>query len=116
MAKTKASGSAPKPRRTLWFLVYLTAFLIGLAWFYRAPISGYTQTATAYSARVACSCHYVAGRSMDDCAKDKLSGMELVTLKANDDAKSVTARFPLVAANTAYYREGFGCVLEKWEG
>jgi hypothetical protein len=30
-------------------------------------------------------------------------------------ARSVTARFPLLASQTATYREGWGCVLEKWD-
>ncbi len=115
MVKRAAKSQGTSSQRGWWILLAMSAVLAALAWYYRAPIGGYTQVATSYSARVACSCHYVAGRSMEDCAKDKLAGMELVTLKANDDAKSVTARFPLLAANTAYYREGFGCVLEKWE-
>ncbi len=116
-AKSQRSKSVAQAsgKRGWWVLFAVVAILAVLAWFYRAPIFGYTQTAAAYSARVACSCHYVAGRSLDDCAKDKLSGMELVTLKSNDDAKSVTARFPLLASDTAYYREGYGCVLERWE-
>jgi hypothetical protein len=85
-------------------------------WVFREPISGYGMTASAYSARVACSCRFVAGRSLDDCAKDKLAGMEAITLRDDPDAKSVTARFPLVAEATATYRKGYGCVLEKWEG
>lgn len=85
-------------------------------WAFREPITGYGLTASAYSARVACSCRFVAGRSLDDCAKDKLAGMEVVTLAENGDTKSVTARFPLVAEATATYREGYGCMLEPWEG
>ena len=41
--------------------------------------------------------------------------MELVTLDDDPATKSVTARFPLVAAHTATYREGYGCVLESWD-
>ena len=83
---------------------------------YREPIAGYADVGTSYAARVACSCRFVAGRSMEDCEKDKLGGMELVSLSDDEDAKSVTASFPLVTANTATYREGYGCVLEQWEG
>ena len=117
MAKTARARSATRPgsRRGWWVLLGMLAVLGAAAWYYRTPITGYSQIATSYSARIACSCHYIAGRSMGDCAKDKLDGMELVTLAANEDAKSVTARFPLIAANTAYFREGYGCVLEKWE-
>jgi hypothetical protein len=88
----------------------------GAAVAFREPIGGYTTIASAYSARVACSCRFVAGRSLEDCAKDKLAGMEAVTLVENVEARSVTARFPLIAEATATYREGYGCVLEPWEG
>lgn len=70
---------------------------------------------TAYSARVACSCRFVSGRGLEDCAKDRLEGMELVTLVDDVERKSVTARFPLIASDTAVFREGYGCVLEQWD-
>ena len=84
--------------------------------YFWAPAKGYAQTATSYSARVVCSCRFVAGRSLEDCAKDKLEGMELVTLVDDTAAKSVTARFPILASDTAVYREGYGCVLQEWDG
>lgn len=90
--------------------------LAGAGWYFRAPITGYAGTATAYSAHVACSCRYIGGRSLEDCGKDKLSGMELVTLVEDADAKSVTARFPLLSSETATFRQGYGCVLEQWKG
>ncbi len=99
----------------LWLLVLLAA-LIGAGW--AAYGEGLTRTGeagAAYGARVACSCRYVAGRSMQDCTKDKLEGMELVSLSANETTRSVTASIPFVASETASYREGYGCVLEKWE-
>lgn len=81
----------------------------------RATISGYADVGTAYAARVGCSCRFVAGRSLDDCEKDKLAGMELVSLSDDEEAKSVTASFPLVTSHTATLREGYGCVLETYE-
>ncbi len=100
----------------MWLLLIAIAAIAVTAWVYREPIRGYAEVSTAYSARVACSCRFVAGRSLEDCEKDKLAGMEIVTLVDDVDAKSVTARFPLVADTTASFREGYGCVLEKWEG
>lgn len=70
----------------------------------------------AYGARVTCSCRFVAGRSLDDCAKDKLEGMELVRFSEDDATKSVTASIPLIASDTASYKEGYGCVLQEWQG
>ena len=116
MAKSSPSRSAGRPRYGLWLLAIIALALGGTAWAFREPINGYGSIASAYSARVACSCRFVAERDLDDCTKDKLAGMEAVTLVEDAETKSVTARFPLVAEATATYREGYGCVLEKWEG
>lgn len=121
MAKssTRSVSGAPsrnRPRYGLWLLALVALGLGGAAWAFREPIGGYGSIASAYSARVACSCRFVAGRSLDDCGKDKLEGMELISLKENPEAKSVTASIPFVAADTASYREGYGCVLQEWQG
>jgi len=111
MANTR---TRTRSRGWLW-LALIAALIVGLAWWFRAPIGGYSGVSTAYAARVGCSCRFVGGRDLDDCKKDKLAGMELVTLVDDVDAKSVTARFPLISSTTATYREGYGCVLEEWE-
>ena len=109
-----AKSSAPRSRRWPWWLGAVTLVLAGVTAYNWSAISGYGKVSTAYSARVACSCRFVGGRDLEDCGKDKLAGMELVTLTEDAEAKSVTARFPLVAADTATYREGYGCVLQEW--
>jgi hypothetical protein len=114
-----ANKSGVKTRTSsalLWVLLVAGLVLVAVFVTFREPIRGYAGIATAYPARVACSCRFVAGRSLADCAKDKLAGMEFVTLVDDEAARSVTARFPLMAATTATYREGYGCVLESWEG
>lgn len=116
MAKSSSPGRKGTARYGLWLLALIALALGGAVWAFREPINGYGSIASAYSARVACSCRFVAGRSLDDCAKDKLAGMEAVTLVEDFEARSVTARFPLVAEATATYRQGYGCVLEKWKG
>ena len=103
------------PRRFRRAIVIAGVILIGSLAFFWTPLGGYASTGTSYGARVACSCHYVGGRSLADCRKDFESGMELVMLSADEDAKSVTARFPLLASQTATFREGEGCRLEPWE-
>lgn len=73
------------------------------------------QAGAAYGARIGCSCRFVAGRPLEDCHKDFLSGMALVRLSEDVDAKSVTGRvFPL-SAETVSYRKGEGCVFDKAE-
>ena len=115
MAKSSARIGGKASSRGWLVLLAILVMLLATGWYFRQPATGYAQTATAYSARVACSCRFVAGRDLEDCTKDKLAGMELVTLVEDVQAKSVTARFPLIADDTAFYREGYGCVLEKWD-
>ena len=100
-----------------WFwLLLLVAVLLAAAWaMYGESLRRTGETGTAYAARVACSCRFVAGRSLDDCGKDLLEGMELVSLSEDETARSVTASLPFVASDTATYREGYGCVLRPWE-
>ncbi len=116
MAKSPSPATRRRPRYGLWLLAIIALIAGGAAWAFREPINGYGGVASAYSARVACSCRYVAGRSLEDCGKDKLSGMEAVTLVEDAETRSITARFPLVAEATATYRKGYGCVMEPWEG
>lgn len=110
----KASAGRRRAGRIVWIGAAIVV-LLALWLAFGATALGYARAGTAYSARVACSCHYVAGRDLDDCAKDKLGGMELVTLSDDPADKSVTARM-LVVSDTARMKPGYGCVLDPWEG
>lgn len=116
MAKAHLKSTRRTGSKAWWIAVLVLAGAAALGLHYRSQAQGYANIAAAYSARVACSCRFVAGRSLEDCNRDKLEGMELVTLVDDPAAQSVTARFPLLASETASYREGFGCVLQKWTG
>lgn len=115
MATVKQNPATRSPWRRRILIVGLAAVLAVLAVFW-GPLNGYAQTGAAYGARVACSCRFAGGRSLDDCKKDFEPGMELITLSEDAKAKSVTARFPLLARQTATYHEGPGCQLEPWQG
>lgn len=93
--------------------VLLLAVLLAVAGFvYALPaLKGYSKTGTAYAARVVCSCRYIGGRSLEDCEKDMEPGMGFVSLSEPSDAKRIDASIPLMAADSAELREGFGCVL-----
>lgn len=119
MANTGAKSAGKRFSFSRIILIVALLLVVGvavLAWFNRGPIQGYAGVSTSYAARVACSCRFVAGRDLEDCAKDRLAGMEMVSLSENPDAQSVTASIPFVNATTATNREGYGCVLESWEG
>jgi hypothetical protein len=110
-----ANPTRPQPRRRgrlIWLL--LAAIGILAIWFWR-PLNAYAVTGASYGARIACTCHFVAGRELSDCRKDFERGMGPLMLSEDTDEKSVTARFPLLSTQTATFREGQGCVLGKWE-
>lgn len=107
-------SSGPRRGTLIWFAAVAVVLLALWAMFGTAAL-GYARAGSAYGARVACSCVYIAGRSLSDCRKDKIAGMELIMLSQDAEAKSVTARFPLLASDTATLRPGYGCVLEKWD-
>jgi hypothetical protein len=118
MATAKPIASTPairsRPRR--WRRVALVAAAVTialLAWFWQ-PINSYALTGAAVGARIGCSCRFIEGRVLGDCRKDFEPGMQLVRLTEDAKAKSVTGSFPLLAHQTASFRQGEGCVLEKW--
>ncbi|MEO6041420.1 MAG: hypothetical protein ABIP41_05930 [Croceibacterium sp.] len=96
--------------------VGLAMLLIAAGVLLREPIRGYARTAAAFGARTACSCRFIAGRSLGDCEKDFEPGMEAVFVSEDTDDRSVTARVPLIASDTARFLPGYGCVLDRWPG
>jgi hypothetical protein len=99
-------------RRVALILAVLIIAL--LAWFWQ-PLNSYALTGAAYGAHVGCSCRFIEGRSIGDCRKDLKPRTRLVWLSEDEQARSVTARFPLLASQTATFHDGQGCVLEKWQ-
>jgi hypothetical protein len=107
--KPLGRSSVRRRRRIGWLA--LLAGLLALAWNWSAIVAQ-AEAGAAYGARIACSCRFIGGRPLDDCAKDFMPGMSLVTLSEDAQAKRVTARvFPL-ASETVRYRQGPGCMFE----
>ncbi len=117
--RTSTNGQSAARHRSArwpWAVLIIFAVLGYLWWAFGDVLRGNAEAGTAYMARVGCSCRFVAERSLDDCSKDKVPGAELISLSHNLDNKSVSASLPLIASATASYKEGYGCVLEEWDG
>jgi hypothetical protein len=110
------STAVRRPARRRWrrVILVLLALAFALAAWFRQPLGAYAMTGAAYGARIGCSCRFVEGRDLGDCRKDFEPGMHFVRLSEDTQAKSVTAGFPLAVHQTATFREGEGCVLERW--
>jgi hypothetical protein len=113
MATVKTTSRAPLSKRRI--LIYIGALflliLIAVLVYNYAFIKGQLNVGTAYGARVACSCHYIGGRNIEDCRKDFEPGMELIGLTVDEEQKRVTASALLIESATAEFREGWGCVM-----
>lgn len=114
-ALAPAPAQPRKRRVSRLVLAWVVVLALGAIAFFWDEITGYARTGASYGARVACSCHYVGGRSLSDCRKDFEPGMGLVVLSEDAEAKSITARFPLISTQTATFREGEGCRLDPWD-
>ena len=111
MATAKSKSGPNKGRIALYILALFLLVLIAVLFFNWNFIRGQLDVGTSYGARVACSCHYVGGRDIEDCEKDFEPGMELIGLSVDDEKKRITASVPLIEAATAEFREGWGCVM-----
>ncbi|MEO9599025.1 hypothetical protein [Parasphingorhabdus sp.] len=113
MATGKGTTSVPwtRKRAALYIGALFLLILIAIFTYNFSFIKGQLNVGTAYGARVACSCHYIGGRDIEDCRKDFEPGMELIGLSIDDTRKRVTASALLMESATAEFREGWGCVI-----
>ncbi|MGN6357571.1 MAG: hypothetical protein ACTHLU_08845 [Novosphingobium sp.] len=105
-------GRPPRGKWLAWIGFILLAVLLAACW---PTIRAYAVAGASVGARVACSCRYVGGRDLSDCRKDFEPGMSMIVLTEDDTAKSVTARLPLLSRETATFRAGEGCTLDRWD-
>jgi hypothetical protein len=91
----------------------LVCALAALVWFWK-PLNGYAVAGASYGAQLGCACRHIAGRTLSACRADFEEGMGPIMLSEDEATRSVTARFPLLATQTAHFEAGKGCVLEPW--
>lgn len=71
------------------------------------------KLATRFAAKEACSCVFVTGRDVDECALYLRVSPDIATFKADPDTKTVTARALGGWKSTARWVDAEqGCVLE----
>lgn len=113
MATRNIGAMQGRGGRLKWVLLVLAVIAAAAIAYLWPSLRAYSQTGAAYSARVVCSCRYIGGRELGDCEKDLEPGMEIVSLSEASDAKRIDATVPLMADESAEYRQGYGCVLMR---
>lgn len=111
---TAKPRNGPRRHRTRNALVLVVLAMAVVVAVFRRGLQAQALLATSYAAHIGCTCHYVAGRSLADCRKDFEPGMALVTLSDRPETHTVIARIPLIATQTATFRDGAGCQLQNW--
>lgn len=66
----------------------------------------------AAMAKVACSCVFVEGRSLESCRADDPPGFEQVSVTVDTKVRTATGAVAGVIFRRAVYSEAYGCVLE----
>ena len=85
----------------------------GLGWqFWLKGQVAYAEVATAYGAKMVCSCLHVAGREMDSCRHDFTTDVSAVSFSDKDDVTRASVLGGLVKSE-AKFEPGLGCTLEK---
>lgn len=106
---------AARRRPWRWILAAIGALLAVAAALFGPGIFAQADAATAFGARIGCSCHFIGGRALDQCRADFEPGMGLVRLDLDETGEIVTARIPLLAQTRVRWREGWGCIPEPYE-
>ncbi len=114
MATATSNSQQParfsKRRVAALLLVALAAMALVWTAMNFGMLKGNASLGSGYMAHVTCSCRYVEGRSLEDCAKDNEEGTEIVSISDDPDNKRITASVPFLATAMAEKRGAYGCL------
>ncbi|MEL7220377.1 MAG: serine hydrolase [Bacteroidota bacterium] len=91
-------------------LFALALILLGGIWYLYPTL----KLGAGFAAKMACSCHYIQGRTLEDIkAKDlNFSILPMIALDHNEENKTVKATFFGAISQQATFVKGHGCILE----
>lgn len=117
------SGAYPTRQPARWkrnlAVLALLAIAGWLAWAWQG-LREEARVGAAYGARVGCVCRFVSQRPLKACEGDlKIAGLSgiaaRVSLSEDAEKRSITGSVPLLARQSADFREERGCQLEPWQ-
>lgn len=95
-----------------WWILGGLALALVAGGVYAARVADQAGVAAAAMAKVACSCVFVGGRTLDACRADDPPGFEQVAVEIDETGKAAVARLLGVITRRAAYSETYGCTLE----
>jgi hypothetical protein len=95
-----------------WWILGGLVLLLLAGGVYAARVADQAGVAAAAMAKVACSCVFVDGRTLDACRADDPPGFEQVAIEIDEKAKAAVGRLLGVITRRATYSETYGCTLE----
>lgn len=101
--------------RYIKWILYVVLIILAGGWWYAKPL---LKVGAGYAAKMACSCHYIQGRSLENIKTQDLSfsALSFVSLTHEVEKKEITASFWGLITQKAQYIEGRGCVLVADDG
>jgi hypothetical protein len=95
-----------------WIIGGVTSLLLGAGGVYATRTADQAGVGAAAMAKVACSCVFVDGRTLEACRADDPPGFEQVAIEIDEKGKSATGRVLGIVTRRATYSEAYGCTLE----
>lgn len=95
-------------KKIFFFSLFLLLALLALGVSYGLQ---YGYIGSSYASKMVCSCIFVSGRALDDIKSEDLYAVPFVTVKVNEQEKSVSSHIYGLAKTKAIYRPGLGCTL-----
>ena len=99
--------------KTVWWILLaatMTALVAG--GIYAARVADQAGVGAAAMAKVACSCVFIDGRTLQACRADDPPGFEQVAVEIDNQDKAAIGRVLGVVTRRATYSETYGCTLE----
>lgn len=95
-----------------WVIIAVVAVALaaGGTWAWQTSLDA--GVGAAAMAKVACSCVFVDGRSLESCRADDPPGFEGIDVSIDEAAKSATGSVAGLVNRRATYNPDYGCTLE----
>lgn len=98
--------------RWWWIVAGVAVLLLAAGGAYATRVADQAGVGAAAMAKVACSCVFIDGRTLEACRADDPPGFEQIAVEIDTNAKIATARVLGVIARRASYTQDYGCILE----